>query len=124
MKYECDKCGACCKQLIVEIDWIDLQREPRLRSVTKPFKIHPDERFVDDDGVPISDPDPYMAGAMLACGTRCPMLTSDDLWSIYPTRPGSCVGMEAGKRQCQDARQMAGLPPLEPCSSAAGESGM
>lgn len=30
MKYEFDQCGACCKQLIVEVYDIDVMREPKL----------------------------------------------------------------------------------------------
>lgn len=113
-KYDCDQCGACCRKLIVEIDYIDIQREPRLREVTKPFRISPDECFLDDNDQPIENPDTYMAGAMLACANPCPMIGADNLCTIYPSRPNVCVAFAAGSEQCQDARERSGLPRLEP----------
>jgi Fe-S-cluster containining protein len=110
--YQCDKCGACCRQFIVEIDWIDVLREPKLKEVSKPFKVPPGMVLQDDDG-PIENPDPYMAGALLCNALKpCQMLGEDNLCKIYPTRPNCCVGLEAGDRQCQEARQRSGLPPL------------
>src|SRR4051812_20657365 len=115
-KYECDKCGACCKELIIEIGWIDVLREPKLREASEPFRFPPGEVPLDENDEPIPDPDPYMAGAMLACGHQlpCPLLGADNLCTIYPTRPTVCVGMQAGDEQCQQSRGMAGLPPLLP----------
>jgi Fe-S-cluster containining protein len=52
-------------------------------------------------------------GAMLAAGL-CPLLGADNLCTIYPSRPNCCVAMQAGSDQCQLARGMAGLPPLQP----------
>jgi len=114
--FECDRCGACCRELIIEIEYVDIIREPRLREVTKPFRVPEGMQIVDDDDEPIANPDPYMAGANLACGRKhpCPMLGPDNLCTIYPTRPTVCVAHEAGGSQCQQARGMAGLPPLAP----------
>lgn len=118
MSYDCDKCGACCKHLIIEIDWVDVQREPLLRAVTEPFRIPLGMHLEDEDGEPVSNPDPYMAGAMLACGSQCPMLGAENLCTIYPTRPTCCVGFEAGGKKCQEARAAKGLALLLPKETA------
>lgn len=116
MPYECDQCGACCRKLIIEIEYVDILREPKLRDL-KPFRM-PEGGFVDDDDEPITNPDPFMAGAMLACGTTrpCPhdarTVDGRSHCEIYPTRPTCCVGFEVGGRQCQEARVLAGLPQL------------
>jgi len=119
-RYECDCCGACCRVLIVEIGWIDVLREPKLRTVTEPFKVPEGEAILDQNGEPIEDPDPYMAGANLACGSHspCKLLGADNRCTIYPTRPNDCVSMQAGDDQCQIARDCAGLAPLEPVREA------
>jgi Fe-S-cluster containining protein len=44
----------------------------------------------------------------------CMFLGNDNLCQVYPTRPNACVGMQAGDKQCQAAREEAGLPPLDP----------
>lgn len=114
--YACDSCGLCCQKLIIEIQWLDFQREPRLRGVTKPFTVPAGFHITDDEtDEPIEDPDPYMAGAMLACGRNhpCPMLGEDKRCTIYPTRPNCCVAFEPGGEKCQELREGAGLPPLE-----------
>ena len=54
---------------------------------------------------------------ILACGSACPFLAENNLCSIYPTRPNSCVAMQAGDEQCQHARNAAGLLPLLPIVS-------
>lgn len=116
MKHECDQCGACCRELIVEIGWIDVLRESRLREVAEPFSIPEGMHLEDDDGNKVETDDPFAAGALLACGSThsCKMLGTDNLCTIYPTRPTECVGFLAGSEQCQSARGMAGLPPLQP----------
>ncbi|MCI0462475.1 MAG: YkgJ family cysteine cluster protein [Gemmataceae bacterium] len=118
VKYECDGCGACCRQLIIEIDWIDVLREPALRQAAKPFKIPADMMLTDEDGKEVVTGDPFAPGALLACGAThaCKLLGADNLCTIYPTRPNVCVGMMAGEEQCQQARAMAGLEPLQPVS--------
>lgn len=115
--YECDRCGACCEKLIIEIQLLDVIREPRLREVTKPCRVPPGAVYEDDDGNEITDPDPYVEGAILACVDPCPMLGADKLCQIYPSRPNVCVGFDAGSRKCQEAREMAKLPPLQPKES-------
>jgi Fe-S-cluster containining protein len=116
-KYECDQCGACCTKLIVEIEELDVIREPRLIGKAEPFRQPPGTCLVDEDGEPAEEIVPgYGGGAMLACGAThpCPMLGADNLCTIYPSRPNVCVSFQAGSDQCRQARGMAGLPPLEP----------
>lgn len=112
-RYECDRCGLCCKNLIVEIDELDLIREPRLIQVSVPFRVPEGMLLVDGDGEPAEEVVPgYGAGAMLVCGEPCKMLGSDNACAIYPTRPNCCVGFRAGSEKCQELREARGLPPL------------
>jgi Fe-S-cluster containining protein len=109
--YECDLCGACCRgHLIVEAYEIDLLREPRLASA--------DPHYC---GRPLSDVQHELADEgkciVLAAARPCMFLNSDCRCQIYPTRPNACVAMEAGDEQCQLARLLHGLPPLEPVAS-------
>jgi len=120
-KYECDKCGACCEHLIIEIDYLDILREPRIREYREPFRLSPGQVFYDvetDETIPADEVDLYMAGALLACGKTkpCPFLAEDKTCASYPTRPNVCVAMQAGSEQCQESRRMAGLSALEPVS--------
>lgn len=121
MTYQCDKCGACCRQLIIEIEELDIVREPRL-SIAEPFRVPLGVRLLDGDGNEHQEViTGYGAGAMLACGSSkpCPMLEGN-LCAIYPTRPTCCVAFRAGSDQCQDARKSAGLEPLYPAVSSGG----
>lgn len=112
-RYECDQCGACCEgHLIVEADEIDLLREPRLleadryyQQMTVPQVL---QLFQTDVGRAIH----------LSCGQKCKFLADDKRCSIYPTRPNNCVAMQAGDEQCQEARQAAGLAPLQPMAQS------
>ena len=122
MPYECDRCAACCKFLIIEIDPIDIAREPKLRAA-KPFRAPlPDALPYDpEQEEEYLRVDPLVPGfewgAMLAPSQdnlACPMLGQDDLCTIYPTRPTCCVYLQAGSDQCQMARESAGLEPLQP----------
>lgn len=92
-KYECDQCGACCRKLIIEVTEADLEREPKLR---------PNLFSVINSG-----------GGYLAISKACPMLCGNQC-SVYATRPTVCAEFEAGGEQCQLARELDGLPPLEP----------
>lgn len=90
---ECDRCGACCRQLMVEIDDADIAREPRLAP-------------------PTSRPSGSGLYVLAMCRYRpCP-LQEGDLCSVYETRPAACSAFEAGSPNCQRARYFAGLPPL------------
>lgn len=117
MKYQCDECGACCRTLLIEIEELDIIREPRLAAVARPFKIPPGQELVDEDGEPYEEVVPgFGGGALLSCGPdhSCLMLGSDNRCTIYPTRPNVCVGMQPGSEQCQLARELAGLAELLP----------
>ena len=104
-RYECDKCGACCKgTLIVEVDDFDVIREPRLIDADAHHRGKSVEQMVTEiqnDGKAV----------ILACVTPCPFLGPDNHCSIYPTRPNCCVAMQAGDEQCQEARAEAGPKP-------------
>jgi Fe-S-cluster containining protein len=109
-QYECDQCGACCRHLIIEITHLDVVREPKLRPPVTLLCAKPGEHIDWDDSV-------YRLAVGSAGGrSGCPMLGADNRCTIYPTRPGVCVGMEAGSEQCQDSRRAAGLAPLRPIS--------
>lgn len=108
LRYECDKCGACCKgSLIVEADDLDVLREPRLIDADR----HHRGKSVAQIVLEIQTD---MKAVILSCGASCPFLGSNNACTIYPTRPNACVGMQAGDEQCQEARAAEGLTPLEP----------
>lgn len=106
--YECDRCGACCQgRLLVEADLVDLLREPRLKDADR----HWAGRSFDEVVTALEE----SGRCVLVAGSRpCPFLDADNRCSIYATRPHDCVAMQAGDEQCQQVRQAAGLPPLEP----------
>lgn len=102
-EYQCDLCGACCRgTLIVEAYYLDALREPRILGANvsgREAKL--DE--LDDEGRCV----------VIAAGLPCQFLADDGRCTIYPTRPNTCVGFEAGDEQCQEARAKLGLPPLQ-----------
>ena len=107
-RYECDQSGACCRQLIVEADAIDVIREPKLIDADRFYRgktLHEVVRLLSEEGRALS----------VACG-KCSMLDGN-VCSIYPTRPNECVAMEAGDDQCQQSRKAEGLPRLLPVES-------
>lgn len=107
-KYECDKCGACCKgSLIVEVEDLDVLREPRLIDADPHHAGKPVDQMVHE----IQE---EWKAVILACGRPCPFLAQDNQCTIYPTRPNCCVGLQAGDDQCQQARAAMGLSPLLP----------
>lgn len=104
-QYECDCCGACCNgTLIVEADYLDVLREPRLLDADVAGRRTTIAELAEDDGRCI----------LLAANTPCRFLTTEGRCTIYLTRPNVCVEMQAGDEQCQDARRRRGLPLLEP----------
>ncbi|QDU42885.1 Flagellin N-methylase [Symmachiella dynata] len=108
--YECDKCGACCQGgLIVEADWLDLSREPRLLEADR----HRAGWTLDEALTDLEEPGKAM---IVAAGCHCPFLNGDNHCEIHPTRPTVCVGLQAGDEQWQAARKDAGLEPLLPLS--------
>lgn len=98
-KFRCDNCGACCKTLIVEADYLDAMREPRLYEI-----------FVGEKT------DLRRGGHCIMLydleTRQCPFLDESCHCSIYSTRPNECVAVEAGDAKCQQARHMMGLPLL------------
>jgi Fe-S-cluster containining protein len=110
-KYECDKCGACCRgNLLVEVYDLDVWREPRLadahislwtREMTKEALMHE----LEEEGRCL-----IIAAAPYACA----FLRDDNTCEIYPTRPNVCVGMQAGDEQCQQCRGADGVAELAP----------
>ena len=107
--YECDRCGSCCKgAFIVEADYLDVRREPRLLELqVGPYTVTHRE-LEEEEKV-----------AQLACGSDkpCSCLGPDNRCTIYPTRPNACVGFEAGSQKCQNARAELGVSPLYPVLS-------
>ena len=99
---ECDRCGLCCRDLIVEIGHVDVVREPKLRTAI--IEAH------------AAGPDDWEAEYILCACKPCPMLGADNLCTIYPTRPNVCVAFEAGSEQCRELRERRGLPPLKEAS--------
>ena len=106
-EYECDKCGACCRNLLLEVDDIDVLREPRLVAADAHYANLPMATIWQQLA------DECRALLLAAPGSPCPFLQENQC-SIYPTRPNACVAMPAGDDQCQQARMVDGLPPLAP----------
>jgi Fe-S-cluster containining protein len=104
--YTCDQCGACCKgTVIVEADYLDARREPRLILLQVGLcRVTP--RGLEDDGKIV----------LLACGLDkpCRFLDAENRCTIYPTRPNVCVAFDAGSQQCQEARARLGIARLLP----------
>lgn len=76
----CVKCGACCRNSILEIEHLDVVREPKLLEHT----ILLNKGFVEWE----SDWE-----KQYALPSPCPFLI-DNQCSIYPTRPNLCVGFD------------------------------
>jgi Fe-S-cluster containining protein len=105
-RYVCDNCGACCTgHLIVEVEELDIIREPRLIDADRHHRGKTVERMLDDYGKGMA--------VIIAIGKPCPFV-AENKCSIYPTRPNCCVGLQAGDEQCQESRAANGLPPLLP----------
>lgn len=104
LRYECDRCGACCRgTLLVEAYYLDALREPRILDADVTGRKVTIDDLTDDDRC-----------VLLAAGRPCRFLGDDGRCTIYPTRPNTCVGFEAGDEQCQEARSRLNLPPLQP----------
>lgn len=105
--YDCDQCGLCCEQLIIEADLIDAVREPRIAHLCVLMNGHGAIRLED-------------ACFSIACGqTRpCPFGSrgpdGKHKCDIYATRPGVCVSFQAGSAKCQELRAAYGRVPLPP----------
>jgi Fe-S-cluster containining protein len=102
--YECDGCGLCCRSLIVEADALDVLREPAINErCNQPIKGRL-ALSVFEVCWHLYDPQTK----------ACPFLGESNRCGIYPTRPNTCVGFQAGGRKCQELRADHGLAPLLP----------
>lgn len=101
MNSPCDNCGLCCSKLIIEIEHIDVVREPKLLPIVEQMDVMEDS--------------PWDRQYLLACGSGmpCKMLGEDKKCQIYPTRPNTCIGFEVGCDKCNELREDYGLPPIE-----------
>lgn len=102
--FDCDRCGACCRELILEADHLDALREPRIAA---------EATLLDGHGT-IDLEHARWGLNRRGEGFACVFLGADNACGIYGTRPGLCVSHQAGSKQCQLARAMAKLPPLAP----------
>ncbi len=80
LKYECDKCGACCRQLIVEADELDVLREPRLIEAARHYAGRSVDEVVDELQ---SDVGKVL---VIVCSSGCRFVGTDNQCTIYPTR--------------------------------------
>lgn len=103
--YECDQCGLCCQHLIVEADWADVLREPRIADRC-PNPATGETPPLEQCWILAPAPD----------ADACPFLGEDHACAIHPTRPTACVTFAAGSPRCQQLRARAGLPPLAPAA--------
>ena len=107
--YECDGCGECCRHKLVDVFEEDILREPRVGAQMSPLR------------------EPGLDGEIgyLNCGSggKCFFLDGENRCGIYPTRPVVCVLFPAGSDACQEVRQAAGLPPLEPRTDESNSDG-
>lgn len=101
--YECDECGACCRTKLVDVYQEDLLREPSIGPVMMKLK----------------EPGLDFEIGYLNCLKEgaCHFLDSENRCSIYPTRPAICVLFPAGGEDCQAARRLFEIAPLEPVPS-------
>jgi Fe-S-cluster containining protein len=104
VEYRCDHCGACCEELIVEVNELDVLREPRLTLA--------DPRTSDRNPEDVIEELRDEAKCLVIAGPYKCRFRSEQC-HIYNVRPNVCVAMQAGDDECQRARRMAGLPPLE-----------
>jgi Fe-S-cluster containining protein len=76
---KCQRCGACCRELLLEVSGVDVLREPRWLPYL--------ERYRDIDYRNWeSEPD----GVIFRIPSPCPFL-QDNRCTIYPTRSDMCV---------------------------------
>jgi len=95
--YECDGCGACCQTFPIFVTEDDARREPRIQTEGC--------RNTNSNRYPLSlFPLPFH--------DACCFLNDDKQCAIYSTRPEICRELQAGSRQCQEARKRRGLEEL------------
>lgn len=101
--YDCDRCGLCCRHLLVEATSLDVMREPRIDvECPLPVKIR----------LPVLEATWLLGSYKDGRQGECPFLATENLCSIYPTRPNACVAFMAGSPKCQQLRTDHGLPLL------------
>ena len=83
----CQRCGVCCRSLLLEADLLDAEREPLIVQRGGPTK-GLDGR-VESYCLNAEGPDP-----------RCVFLANDNRCTIYPTRPNMCVAFGPGDERC------------------------
>ena len=98
----CERCGACCRNSIIDVDLEDALREPRIVA---------EATLLDGHGTASDDEWQFSLNQRGGKDFACIFLT-DEGCSIYPTRPVCCIGTLPGGDRCTDARRMAGLPPI------------
>lgn len=76
---ECQQCGECCRKTMIDIQELDILREPKLAAAVL-------GEIRDDPGRLI-----FETPCRFLDGNRC---------SIYPTRPNICVAHVPGTNQC------------------------
>jgi len=97
---KCKQCGACCSELIIEIEHVDVVREPKLLDIAKHLACG-----VGDDGEYEYPEDKWDRQYRLGTATKSCEMLKNNKCSIYPTRPNLCVSFEAGSEQCLAARE-------------------
>jgi Fe-S-cluster containining protein len=109
--YDCRRCGACCRYLIIEADQLDALREPRIAEVCGLPQPPSNCCEVDDNDDYVAE-DPWQGKVAILSPRRapdgtlagCTFLGPDNLCTIYPTRPNVCVAFAAGSQKCREAR--------------------
>jgi len=91
MKGKCRRCGTCCRSMILEINGLDLLREPRWRPFISEYR---DFDYTDWE----SEPGEVL---FLVREGPCPFLR-DNRCTIYKQRPDMCVAFQPLKdRHCR-----------------------
>jgi Fe-S-cluster containining protein len=101
-RYECDRCGACCRTFPIFASEADARDEPRIATDSCRLPDH----HVDERWTYRLFPLPFLTG--------CPFLQSDATCEIYSSRPQVCRSFAAGSPSCQEARSRLGLGFLAP----------
>ena len=111
----CQRCAACCQHTIIEAEFLDALREPRIAAegiLLDGYGTIPPDQSSWCLNRPLGGPCIFLEAARLPTGggqSRC---------TIYPTRPNVCVAFEPGSDACCRARADAGLLPLRPAHPA------
>jgi len=97
----CERCGACCRQSILEADMVDATREPALL----------DRGLLMDGRGKLKDEAEWCININGSPKIDCVFLEGNGC-SIYPTRPRCCVATIPGSPRCTDSRRVEGKPPI------------